>query len=85
MSNAPFPEVPQETDTFADSGEGAPARWSLAVRTAAFGAGAAALIGMATAFGPGTDALAGAPEVILPIQICHNSTCCVDPPAPPSS
>ena len=74
-----------ETDTFDETGESATARWSLAVRTAAFGAGAAALIGMATAFGPSADALAATPEVLLPIQICHNSTCCVDPPDPPSS
>lgn len=55
-----------------------PAGWSQTVRTAAFGAGAAVLIGIASAVGPmAAVTFADQPETALagPFQ---NTTCCVE-------
>ncbi|MER7266866.1 hypothetical protein ABT344_00935 [Micromonospora carbonacea] len=53
------------------------AGWSQTVRTAAFGAGAAVLIGIASAMGPMAATLVDQPETVLagPFQ---NTTCCVE-------
>ncbi|MFY1669886.1 hypothetical protein ACN27G_07980 [Plantactinospora sp. WMMB334] len=89
MSIGNVEEVPHETGEVGASGvageSGRPAAtgWSTTVRTVAFGAGAAALIGMASAFGPAAATVfADQPDVVLASPFC-NTTCCVEDPEPP--
>lgn len=85
MSTASIPDVPRVNGTSGETGQSTHTGWSLAVRTAAFGAGAAALMGVATAFGPSAVAVAGSPVPPTPPPVCNNTTCCVEDPDPPAS
>lgn len=82
MSTASSADVPYETD---ESGAPAPTGWSSAVRAAAFGAGAAALIGVASAFGSSVTDLVALTSEVDPLWMGgggNNSTCCVEHVAP---